>query len=165
MLNVAFALRSDRTMKALTGLSRVEFQQLCPVFGQALSEQLHSRRSDRQRKPGGGGKYRLDRVETKLFFILLYVKCYPTFDVASVLYQEHRSRPHRWVQTWLPVLEQALGYEVVLPERRIDQIESFFTRFPHVKDLWLDGTERPIRRPQDTGRQKRHYSGKKTAHP
>jgi hypothetical protein len=32
MLNVAFALRSDRTMKALTGLSRVEFQQLCPVF-------------------------------------------------------------------------------------------------------------------------------------
>ena len=99
MLNVAFALRSDRTMKALTGLSRVEFQQLCPVFGQALSEQLHSRRSDRQRKPGGGGKYRLDRVETKLFFILLYVKCYPTFDVASVLYQVHRSRPHRWVQT------------------------------------------------------------------
>jgi len=99
MLNVAFALRSDRTMKALTGLSRVEFQQLCPVFGQALSEQLHSRRSDRQRNPGGGGKYRLDRVETKLFFILLYVKCYPTFDVASVLYQVHRSRPHRWVQT------------------------------------------------------------------
>ena len=67
MLNVAFALRSDRTMKA-------------------LSEQLHSRRSDRQRNPGGGGKYRLDRVETKLFFILLYVKCYPTFDVAGVLY-------------------------------------------------------------------------------
>jgi hypothetical protein len=61
--------------------------------------------------------------------------------VASVLYQVHRSRPHRWVQTWLPVLEQALGYEVVLPERRIDQIESFFTRFPYVKDLWLDGTE------------------------
>jgi hypothetical protein len=68
--------------------------------------------------------------------------------VASVLYQVHRSRPHRWVQTWLPVLEQALGYAVVLPERRIDQVESFFTRFPQVKDLWLDGTERPIRRPR-----------------
>jgi hypothetical protein len=165
MLNVDFALRSDRTMKALTGLSRSEFQQLCPPFAQALSQQVQSRRRDRQRKPGGGGKYRLDRVEAKLFFILLYVKCYPTFDVASVLYQVHRSRPHRWVQTWLPVLEQALGYEVVLPERRIDQIESFFTRFPYVKDLWLDGTERPIRRPQDTDRKKRHYSGKKNATP
>jgi hypothetical protein len=61
----------------------------------------------------------------------------------------------------LPALEQALGYAVVLPERRIDQVESFFTRFPLVKDLFLDGTERRIRRPQDTGRQKRHYSGKK----
>jgi hypothetical protein len=50
----------------------------------------------------------------------------------------------------------------VLPERRIDQIESLFTRVPPVKDLWLDGTERPIQRPQDTGRQKRHYSGKKS---
>ena len=109
MLDVDFALRSDRTMKALTGLSRVEFQLLCPVFDQALSNQMHSRRSDRQRKPGGGGKYRLDRIEAKLFFILMYVKCYPTFDVASVLYQVHRSRPHRWVQTWLPLFGTGLG--------------------------------------------------------
>jgi hypothetical protein len=165
MLDVDFALRSDRTMKALTGLTRVEFQQLCPIFAHALTEQVQSRRSDRQRKPGAGGKYRLDRVETKLFFILLYVKCYPTFDVASVLYQVHRSRPHRWVQTWLPALEQALGKEVVLPERRIDQVDAFFARFPHVKDLWLDGTERPIRRPQDAVVQKRHYSGKKNGTP
>ena len=164
MINVAFALRSDRTMKALTGLTRIEFHQLCPAFSEALTQQIQSRRSDRQRRPGAGGKYRLDRAETKLFFILLYVKCYPTFDVASVLYQVHRSRPHRWVQTWLPALEQALGKEVVLPERRVDKVETFFTRFPQVKDLWLDGTERPTRRPQDAGKQKGHYSGKKKRH-
>ena len=52
-----------------------------------------------------------------------------------------------------------MGYEVVLPERRIDQVETFFARFPQVKDLGLDGTERPIRRPQDAVIQKRHYSG------
>ena len=85
--------------------------------------------------------------------------------MASVLYPVHWSRPHRWVQTWLPVLEQALGYEVVLPERKIDQVDTFFARFPQVKDLWLDGTERPIRRPQEAGRQKRHYSGEKNATP
>jgi hypothetical protein len=71
MLDVDFALRSDRTMKALTGLSRSEFQHLCPVFGQALMEHMQSRRSDRQRQPGGGGKYRLGPVEAKLFFILM----------------------------------------------------------------------------------------------
>ncbi|MGY8822507.1 MAG: hypothetical protein ACKVJG_00960 [Candidatus Latescibacterota bacterium] len=38
MLDVDFALRSDRTKKALTGLSRVEFQLLCPAFGQALMD-------------------------------------------------------------------------------------------------------------------------------
>jgi hypothetical protein len=165
MLDVEFALRSDRTMKALTGLTRGEFEALLPVFDQALTQQMLARRTDRQRKPGAGGKFRLAGPAPKLFFILLYVKCYPTFDVASVLYQVHRSRPNRWVHAWLPALEQALGKEVVLPERKIDQIETFFTRFPQVKDLWLDGTQRPIRRPQDAAKQKRHYSGKKNDTP
>jgi hypothetical protein len=48
MLDVDFALRSDRTMKALTGLSRSEFQQLGPAFDQALSKQMQSRRLDRE---------------------------------------------------------------------------------------------------------------------
>ena len=164
MLDVTFALRSDRTMKALTGLTRAEFEALLPAFDQALTQQRLAHRTDRQRKPGAGGKYRLAGPVPKLFFILLYVKCYPTFDVASVLYQVHRSRPNRWVQAWLPALEQALGQEVVLPERKIHQVETFFTRFPQVKDLWLDGTERPIRRPHDAAQQKRHYSGKKKRH-
>ncbi len=151
-------------MKALTGLSGLAFRQLCPAFGRALGEHLLARRPARQREPGGGGKYRLDRVEAKLFFILLYVKCYPTFDVASVLYQVHRSRPHRWVQAWLPALEQALGYEVVLPERKIDEVETFLVRFPQVKDLWLDGSERPTQRPQDPVRQPDHYSGNTKRH-
>jgi hypothetical protein len=54
MLNVDVALRSDRTMKAKSGLSRAEFQHRCPVFAQALREQMQSRRVDRQRQPGGG---------------------------------------------------------------------------------------------------------------
>ncbi len=164
MLDVSFAQRSDRTMKALTGLTRSEFDRLLPAFDQVLTQQRLTGRSDRQRKPGAGGKFRLARSADKLFFILLYVKCYPTFDVASVLYSVHRSRPHRWVQAWLPALEQALGEEVVLPERQIHQVETFFTRFPQLKDLWLDGTQRPIRRPQDAVRQKQYYSGKKKRH-
>jgi hypothetical protein len=55
MLSVDFALCSDRTMKALTGLSGLESRQLCPAFGRALGKQMLARRTDRQRKPGGGG--------------------------------------------------------------------------------------------------------------
>jgi hypothetical protein len=161
MLDVEFALRSDLTMKALTDLTRAEVEALLPTFDEALPQQMLARRTDRQRKPGARGQFRLVGPSPKLFFILLYVKCYPTFDVASVLYQFHRYRPNRWVHAWLPALEQTLGKEVVLPERKIDQIETFFTRFPQVKGLWLDGTQRPIRRPQDAAKQKRQYSGKK----
>ena len=164
MLDVAFARRNDRTLKALTGLSRAEFDVLLPAFAEALQQQTLTRRSDRQRKPGGGGQYRLASAADKLFFILFYVKCYPTVDVAGVLYLVHRSRPNRWVHTWLPALEEALGRKAVLPERKIHDIETLFTRFPQAKDLFLDGTERPIRRPQEPTKQKRHFSGKKKRH-
>ena len=164
MLDVAFARGSDRTMKALTGLSGSEFDALLPAFAEALQAQTLARRSDRQRKPGGGAQYRLASAADKLFFILFYIKCYPTVDVASVLYRTHRSRPNRWVQAWLPVLEAALGHKAVLPERKIHDVETLFTRFPQAKDLFVDGTERPVRRPAEPAREKRHFSGKKKRH-
>ena len=99
MLRVEYALTSDRTMKALTGITRSAFRALVPTFGQALYDQALQRDPPRQRRPGGGGPSTLASVDAKLFFILMYVKCYPIFDVASVMYQVHRSRPHRWVQT------------------------------------------------------------------
>lgn len=164
MLDVTFARRSDRTLKALTGLRASEFDALLPAFTEALMQQTLARRSDRQRKPGGGSQYRLACAADKLFFILFYVKCYPTVDVAGVLYRVHRSRPNRWVHTWLPALEEALGHKAVLPERKIHEVETFFARFPQAKDLFIDGTERPIRRPQEPAKEKHHFSGKKKRH-
>ena len=164
MLRVEYALTSDRTMKALTGLTRSAFRDLVPTFGQALYDQALQRDPPRQRRPGGGGPSTLATVDAKLFFILMYVKCYPTFDVAGVLYGVHRSRPHRWAHSLLPVLESALGQAVVLPERQIHDVEVFFGRFPTAKTLFVDGSERPTRRPQDSTEQKNYYSGKKKRH-
>ncbi|NES69440.1 MAG: transposase family protein [Okeania sp. SIO2D1] len=45
-----------------------------------------------------------------------------------------------------------------------ESIEEFITRFPSVKEVMIDGTERPIQRPQDQQKQKDHYSGKKKRH-
>ena len=95
----------------------------------------------------------------------MYVKCYPTFDVAAVLYGVHRSRAHRWTQDWLPVLEKTLGQKMVLPERQIHQVEAFFHRFPTAQTLFIDGSERPTQRPQDSKEQKGYYSGKKNDTP
>nr|WP_276612986.1 transposase family protein [Cylindrospermopsis raciborskii] len=43
-------------------------------------------------------------------------------------------------------------------------MEEFTERFPDVKEVIVDGTERPVQRPQNRERQKEYYSGKKKRH-
>jgi hypothetical protein len=43
-------------------------------------------------------------------------------------------------------------------------MEEFLKRFPEVKEVILDGTERPVQRPKDAAKQQEHYSGKKKRH-
>lgn len=58
MLDVAFARSSDRTMKALTGLSRSAFDALLPVFADALriTPRRHNGQAVLYATPGGGGR-------------------------------------------------------------------------------------------------------------
>ena len=57
-----------------------------------------------------------------------------------------------------------MGYKKVLPIRKVTSLAEFVKQFPDVKELIIDGTERPIQRPQDSDKQKEHYSGKKRRH-
>jgi hypothetical protein len=61
-------------------------------------------------------------------------------------------------------LEKTLGKELVLPERKINSLDELFEIFPEAKDIFIDGTERPIQRPKDHEKQKKNYSGKKKMH-
>lgn len=162
MINIKRSFSSDRLMKALTGVSIKEFQELAKTFAKALEEL--DNRPDRKRRKGGGKHHTLGSAEEKLFFILFYLKCYATFDVFAFFYSVVRSQPCRWVGQYLPVLERALGREVVLPVRKIESIEEFMRLFPNVKDVFIDGTERSIQRPKDPEKQKQNYSGKKKRH-
>ncbi len=56
---------------------------------------------------GGGRKARSSEPSYKLFFILF--KCYPTFDVAGLLFELHPNRAHRWMLKLQLLLEKALG--------------------------------------------------------
>jgi hypothetical protein len=96
--------------------------------------------------------------------ILFYLKCYPTFDLAGLLYGVDRAQAQRWVKVLLPVLEEVLGWQTVLPQRRIGTLEEFIQRFPAVKDVFIDGTERPVQRPQQAKAQRELYSGKQHEH-
>ena len=166
MLNLQRALDNDRVLRALTGLNLKAFEELEPAFTEAFSQQETPRRSKkpRQREEGAGRKPRLVTIEDKLFFILFYFKCYPTFDLLGVLFDLDRSQANRWVHRLQPILEKALGKKMALPQRKIRNMGEFVESFPQVKRVILDGTERPIQRPQDKEAQKQDYSGKKRRH-
>ena len=162
MLDIERVLRQERQLRALTGLNRKAFEALLPKFSEVYEQTRQTQ--PRQRVFGGGRKARLQTTEAKLFFILFYFKCYPTFDLAGVIFEMHRSGAHEWMHRLQPVLEAALSKILMLPERKLDSITAFRERFPEVKRVMIDGTERPIQRPQDPKQQTLNYSGKKKQH-
>lgn len=150
-------------MKAMTGLSIFEFDQLVSDFERELY--LHQlSRPNRLRKPGGGIKGHLPDARAKLFFILFYIKTYPTFDVLGCLFGKSSGRSCEAVHLYLEIIEKGLGKKIQFPERRIRSIEELFEKFPEARDVFIDGTERPIQRPKRSKANKRTYSGKKKAH-
>ncbi len=164
MLNVERALSDDRLLRALTGLNRKAFEHLCKAFEATYQAELEADLRPRRRARGGGRKARLQNPSAKLFFILFYFKCYPTFDVLGFLFEMERGRSHRWMHRLQRVLEATLGEKMMLPERKLESIEQFLQRFPEVTEIIIDGTERPIQRPQNAEMQKENYSGKKKRH-
>jgi len=85
MLDIQRIRKSDRGMKAVIGLTTKEFETLTHSFATALTKSKQPKK-DRKRKEGAGPKHTLKEIEEKLFFVLFYMKCYPTFDVAGFFY-------------------------------------------------------------------------------
>jgi hypothetical protein len=148
----------------MTGFNRKAFESLLPSFAEAYEQSRINPDVERKRAVGGGRKATLRTPCEKLFYILLYCKCYPTFELLGILFDFDRSCAWDWVHGLLPVLEQALGYKQALPEGKLRSLEEFLERFPDVKAVILDGTERPVQRPKDSQQQQEHYSGKKKRH-
>jgi hypothetical protein len=164
MLNLDRIFQQERLLRAMTGLNRKAFEALLPSFAQAYEQSRSNPDVKRQRAVGGGRKATVRTPRDKLFYILLYCKCYPTFDLLSVLFGFDRSCAWDWVHGLLPVLEQALGSKQALPERKLRSLEEFLEYFPDVKAVILDGTERPVQRPKESEQQKENYSGKQKRH-
>lgn len=162
-MDISRALKSNRLMKALTGLNISEFNELSPLFSNELYI-LKSSKKDRQRCVGGGRIGALTTETHKLFYLLFYFKIYPTFDMAGFVFGVHRSRAHEWVQRLQVALEKCLGKAMVLPKRQISTPEELYQLIPGIKDLFIDGVERKALRAKKPKTATRRYSGKKKTH-
>ena len=162
LINPKKLLRRERQLKAVIGMSGKEFNILHEQFDKIYKSTQEEK--PRRRGIGGGRQGVIKDTKSKLLFILMYVKVYPTYDLAGALFGVVASRPHEWVNEYLPILEKALGRHCVLPLRKISSVEEFKRLYPGVQEVTLDGAERPIQRPKNNKNQKKAYSGKKKRH-
>jgi hypothetical protein len=101
-------------MKALTGLSQAQFDDLLPVFSNiyGATQQKHSEEGvasgTRRRKPGGGPKGTWPTMTEKLLFVLYYYKTSPTFDVLGTQFAMVRSKANENLHKRSPILYDTL---------------------------------------------------------
>jgi hypothetical protein len=84
MLKLDQIKRNNRLMRATTGLTQKAFDAILTPFSEVYDASLEQPGVRRQRALGGGRKSRLVSHEEKLYFILLYCKCYPTMDLLGL---------------------------------------------------------------------------------
>jgi hypothetical protein len=156
-------LKSPRMCQSVFGMSKNEIERLLPTFEECLIAHRYrlKPKSKRKRKVGGGRKGDLPTTQDKLLYILMYLKVYPVYDILSVLSNHQRSKCGDSIQLLLPVLEMALGRNLVLPKRKARSMEEVFERCPELKDVFIDGTERRTQRPKSIKKRNKLYSGKK----
>lgn len=163
-------IRDERQLRALTGLSQVQFDKLLVTFTQvyeAERQRAYMRTKlagTRKRKPGGGQKGKLPRMEDKLLFVLYYYKTYPTFDVLGTHFDLSRSKAHENLHKLSPILHATLVEMGMMPKREFKTPDELKAVLGGIDQILIDATERQMRRSKDDATQREHYSGKKKRH-
>ena len=107
-----------RLLRALTSLEAGEFARLLAAFeqeSQARRAEFNRFGQQRQRAPGATGSAGvLSSPKARLF----YFKCYPLQEVMAVLFGLSQGQVCLWVGRLTPLVNAALGRELVLPARR-----------------------------------------------
>jgi hypothetical protein len=100
----------------------------------------------------------LPLASDKLLFILSYLKNHPLQEYHAATFCLTQPQCNVWIHLLSNILLKTLKSLDELPDRNplrmVYQLEQY-------RDVLLDGTERPVQRPQDSDRQKSRYSGKK----
>ena len=165
-LNISEILKDDRQLRSLIGLGRDDFEKLSNEFSSYIKQnQMETCRKKlkkpRQRKIGGGRKSSLGLPENQLFFLLFYLKNYPTYDVLAFTFNISRGCAFTSVQRLLPILKQTQKNLKILPKRTTDDPQELLQLIESVDHVLIDATERPLQRPKKPSRQKKHIAGKK----
>ena len=155
--------RNRRQFLSLTGMEVEVFMALHEVYARQWQTYIaqytvageERTRAHRPRKDGV-----LERTEDQLLFVLHYLKSNDIQEHHAASYGMHQSQCNTWLHLLLRLLHQTLAACGHLPERNAQKLKRVLKE---LKEVFIDGTERAIERPLDSGAQRSHYSGKKKA--
>jgi len=168
MLRYETLRRRPGAVKALTGLSRREFEELYERFVPAWEEAERERlsRPDRQRAIGAGRTYKQD-LATRLLMTMMWVRLYLTTAALGALFGVDKATVSRNGRRILAVLRRVSEGEIEWPDPPArgegKDLAEALASYPDLFAI-LDGTEQPVQRPRDPQRQRAFYSGKKKRH-
>lgn len=164
MLTAAWAKQRLDRLNLLTRLNLGKFNNLSAKVEIARRASMEDQRSTpRIRKFGGGRRGRLSTPDQRLLFILVYIRHYPTQEIMGLLFGLSQESVCEQVAFLFPVLQKALGHELVLPKRPRDGGLWLISHVPGLTYI-IDGFDRPRQRPKNPILQTSCYSGKKKRH-
>jgi len=144
MLTVEKLSRRPATFRRLTGVDVTLFQEMCEKI-----RPLWEKRRDNFEY--GGRPHSLYGLENHLLVLLLYYRCYVTYEFLSCLFDSHETTVMRSVKRI-----EKIAVQVVHIEKNREMTKE------DVEYLIPDATEQPVQRPKKG--QKKFYSGKKKRH-
>jgi len=154
MSSIYHNVKNDKKCKAASGLSLAQFEELFLHF-----EKFYKPKQENP-YPNTPKPVLTDKKEA-LFFILHYLKAYPTLENMGIYFDMDVKTVSNYLTYTKQCLKAALKEQDKLVSTLFDTQDDFDKVFENVGDIIIDCTEIPIQRPKDNDYQKFNYSGKK----
>lgn len=144
MLTVEKLSRRPGTFRRLTGVDIDTFYEIADLIRPLWEER-------RDNYEDGGREHNLCGHENHLLAMLLYYRCYVTYEFLSFIFDSHETTVMRSVKRMEEIAVQVIHIE---KKREVSREDAEY--------LIIDATEQPVQRPKKG--QKKYYSGKKKRH-
>lgn len=157
-----FKIRRGK-LSTYTSITESEFEYILPFFEASFNNFFKYKTLEGKKRKRLSAK-RTDSVfkfaEDGLFFILFYLKSYPTEEILAGMFDLHQPQANVWKRLLQDILEDSFVRMKVLPSRDNKKLNILIKEMG-LTEIIIDATERQIQRPKDNEVQKEYYSGKK----
>jgi len=152
-------LKNDRQWHSAIGLSEKQFWILKLKFQIVYEKFFETTLAEKEQNLKQN--FVFSTYEDILFFLLFFLKNPVVFDTLGFIFGMDGSNAQRIVAKLMPVLENTLSDDKLLPVRNFKDMEQFNEHMQSNSEIIIDVTEMSIQRPADYEKQKEFYSGKK----